>query len=313
MIKRIIKIGICFLLTAAFVMGMSLTAFAHSGRTDSRGGHNDTRNVSGLGSYHFHCGGYPAHLHISGYCPYRDVFPTQVSLSAEKTSLGIGETCSISASVSPSNACNTSVLWTSSDPDIVSIQDGKITALGFGTATISASTFNDKVGSIRITVKEKVADSIEINGTPEFTEEQSPAIDIGDTVTLSAIILPEDVDNPSITWSSSNPDVISIDNGEIKALKEGNSIITATTSNGKTDSIELSVQEVVAEKVEIQLPDVITVGDKVDLRVRFYPENSSYKGIEWKTGNKQIATVDADGKLQAKEVGVVSISAIQKD
>lgn len=52
MIKRIIKIGICFLLTAAFVMGMSLTAFAHSGRTDSRGGHNDTRNVSGLGSYH---------------------------------------------------------------------------------------------------------------------------------------------------------------------------------------------------------------------------------------------------------------------
>lgn len=294
-------------------MGMSLTAFAHSGRTDSRGGHNDTRNVSGLGSYHFHCGGYPAHLHISGYCPYRDVFPTQVSLSAEKTSLGIGETCSISASVSPSNACNTSVLWTSSDPDIVSIQDGKITALGFGTATISASTFNDKVGSIRITVKEKVADSIEINGTPEFTEEQSPAIDIGDTVTLSAIILPEDVDNPSITWSSSNPDVISIDNGEIKALKEGNSIITATTSNGKTDSIELSVQEVVAEKVEIQLPDVITVGDKVDLRVRFYPENTSYKGIEWKTGNKQIATVDADGKLQAKEVGVVSISAIQKD
>ena len=185
--------------------------------------------------------------------------------------------------------------------------------MGFGTATISASTFNDKVGSIRITVKEKVADSIEINGTPEFTEEQSPAIDIGDTVTLSAIILPEDVDNPSITWSSSNPDVISIDNGEIKALKEGNSIITATTSNGKTDSIELSVQEVVAEKVEIQLPDVITVGDKVDLRVRFYPENTSYKGIERKTGNRQIATVDADGKLQAKEVGVVSISAIQKD
>ena len=42
------------------------------------------------------------------------------------------------------------------------------------------------------------------------------AIDIGDTVTLSAIILPEDVDNPSITWSSSNPDVISIDNGKLK-------------------------------------------------------------------------------------------------
>ena len=45
------------------------TLFAHSGRTDSRGGHKDNKNKSGLGSYHYHCGGYPAHLHTNG-CPY---------------------------------------------------------------------------------------------------------------------------------------------------------------------------------------------------------------------------------------------------
>ena len=43
---------------------------AHSGRTDSSGGHHDYSNVSGLGSYHYHCGGYPAHLHPGGVCPY---------------------------------------------------------------------------------------------------------------------------------------------------------------------------------------------------------------------------------------------------
>lgn len=43
---------------------------AHSGRTDSRGGHKDNKNKSGLGSYHYHCGGYPAHLHPDGKCPY---------------------------------------------------------------------------------------------------------------------------------------------------------------------------------------------------------------------------------------------------
>lgn len=45
-------------------------AFAHSGRTDSNGGHKDNQNKSGLGSYHYHCGGYSAHLHPNGICPY---------------------------------------------------------------------------------------------------------------------------------------------------------------------------------------------------------------------------------------------------
>ena len=48
----------------------SFTSLAHPGRTDSSGGHKDNKNVSGLGSYHYHCGGHPAHLHKNGVCPY---------------------------------------------------------------------------------------------------------------------------------------------------------------------------------------------------------------------------------------------------
>lgn len=46
-----------------------ITAQAHSGRTDSQGGHHDNQNKSGLGSYHYHHG-YSAHLHPGGVCPY---------------------------------------------------------------------------------------------------------------------------------------------------------------------------------------------------------------------------------------------------
>ena len=49
---------------------LSMTAFAHSGRTDKHGGHRDKNNFSGLGSYHYHCGGHPAHLHTDSICPY---------------------------------------------------------------------------------------------------------------------------------------------------------------------------------------------------------------------------------------------------
>lgn len=48
----------------------AITVEAHSGRTDSSGGHKDNKNKSGLGSYHYHCGGHPAHLHKNGLCPY---------------------------------------------------------------------------------------------------------------------------------------------------------------------------------------------------------------------------------------------------
>lgn len=54
---------------------------AHSGRTDAYGGHHDYRNVSGLGSYHYHCGGHPAHLHPNGVCPYSSTATTHKTVT----------------------------------------------------------------------------------------------------------------------------------------------------------------------------------------------------------------------------------------
>ena len=62
--KVLLSLLLIICITCAF------TIFAHQGNTDGNGGHRDNNNVSGLGSYHYHCGGYPAHLHSNGYCPY---------------------------------------------------------------------------------------------------------------------------------------------------------------------------------------------------------------------------------------------------
>lgn len=61
----------------------TIVAEAHSGRTDASGGHRDNKNKSGLGSYHYHCGGHPAHLHENGVCPY----DTSSSVSAKNTAV----------------------------------------------------------------------------------------------------------------------------------------------------------------------------------------------------------------------------------
>ena len=63
-----------------------IEAEAHPGRTDANGGHRDNKNVSGLGSYHYHCGGHPAHLHENGACPYASYVEEAVpAVSPEET------------------------------------------------------------------------------------------------------------------------------------------------------------------------------------------------------------------------------------
>lgn len=77
--KRTVKIWLAAVMSGVLLAGgaamtgqapWGMEAQAHSGRTDASGGHRDNKNASGLGSYHYHCGGHPAHLHPNGVCPY---------------------------------------------------------------------------------------------------------------------------------------------------------------------------------------------------------------------------------------------------
>jgi hypothetical protein len=63
------KLKFIGLVLVVCILTTPLTAWGHSGRTDSSGGHKDNKNASGLGYYHYHHG-YPAHLHTNGVCPY---------------------------------------------------------------------------------------------------------------------------------------------------------------------------------------------------------------------------------------------------
>ena len=78
------------LLLAATITLTPVSSLAHGGKTDSSGGHKDNKNKSGLGSYHYHCGGSDAHLHNNGSCPYSSSSSStkkaSTSNSATKTS-----------------------------------------------------------------------------------------------------------------------------------------------------------------------------------------------------------------------------------
>lgn len=83
------KLSIYFMSSMLVLSSVPGTVEAHSGRTDSSGGHHDNKNKSGLGSYHYHCDGYPAHLHEGGVCPYSSSV-TSSSVVATATSVSGG-------------------------------------------------------------------------------------------------------------------------------------------------------------------------------------------------------------------------------
>lgn len=70
--KKIIAMSMGIMMAGSAICHVSvqtsIVAEAHSGRTDANGGHKDNKNKSGLGSYHYHCGGHPAHLHLVQHC-----------------------------------------------------------------------------------------------------------------------------------------------------------------------------------------------------------------------------------------------------
>lgn len=109
-------------ITPSAVSNPSFTVEAHSGRTDSNGGHHDNKNKSGLGSYHYHCGGYPAHLHENGVCPYTGSGNTAVSTtSAAAGSSDSSENITASSSGSSSTVSISGKSLTLSSGDSVAI------------------------------------------------------------------------------------------------------------------------------------------------------------------------------------------------
>ncbi len=309
------------------ILSMSLSAFAHSGRTDSSGGHKDNKNKSGLGGYHYHCGGYPAHLHSGGVCPYKSggssysstpktVYATSITAKNVPSTINAGDTATLEASVYPSNAEDNTISWESSNSDILTVSStGKLTAIGVGTATITAKTSRGTSKKFTITVDEVVAESISL-------ENNETEILLGETNTLNCKFNPDNTTNKTVEWTSSDETIISVSSdGEITANKLGSATITATHKE-LNNSIDIEVKPIDAKSIVIILPDDIekndegtpkvSKGSKIELKTEIEPENTTYKDIEWSVSDETIATIDENGVLTANATGTITIIAKAK-
>ena len=241
------------------------------------------------------------------------VMVTGITLNSTSATIYPGDDLQLTATVSPSNATNKAVTWRSSNTSVATVDaTGKVSAIAVGSATITATATDGsgKSASCSITVAPILATSVTLNRT-------SASVNPGETVQLVATVLPENATNKTVTWSSSNTTVATVDsNGKVTGKTTGSCTITCTTADGsgKTATCAITVNAILATSVTLnQTSASLYPGETVQLTATVLPSNATNKAVTWRSSNTAVATVDSNGKVTAKATGTATITVTTAD
>lgn len=238
---------------------------------------------------------------------------TKVSLDASELVLFKDETDKLSVTVAPGNATNRNVTWSSTDTEVVSVDEyGNIVAKNPGVAKIVCTSDDDKeVWAIcKVSVKQWVQ-GVNVN----YIDYELVA---GNSIQLNATITPKNATDQSVVWTSSDEKVATVsDTGMVTAVGYGNATITciAADQNIYSDTCEIIVYEQI-DRIALDISrTTLKMDDTLQLTATTSPELSHTKGVYWMTSDASIITVTQDGLLtvvsDASEI--VVISCIAKD
>ena len=226
-----------------------------------------------------------------------------VTISQSSAEIEIGKTIQLNATVSPSSATREDITWSSSKSSVASVSSsGLVTAVSEGTTTITASA-DGKKGECTVSVVKKGIDVSEIN-----LDKTELTLFEGDEETLSASVSPEDATDKTITWTSSDKSIATVESGKVKAVGKGTAKITASAS-GKTASCSIEVLRPVSginlNKTNLELPL-----EKTEiLTATIIPSDATLRvDITWSRSNSDVATVDG-GNVTAVSMGNATITA----
>ena len=177
-----------------------------------------------------------------------DVAVTEVKFTSTVTEVTVGKTITLKAEVLPADATNKTVTWTSSDATVATVKDGVVTGVKAGETKITASA-GGKNATVKVTVKVAATSGgetttiavTEVKITSTVTE-----VTAGETITLTAEVSPADATNPTVTWSSSDTAIATVDStGKVTGVAPGPATITAKAGE-KTAAVDVTVKAAVA-------------------------------------------------------------------
>ena len=223
--------------------------------------------------------------------------------------LKVGESEMLTAKVEPEDATDTRVNWSSDKTNVAIVNNGRVTAVAEGTATITAT-----VGGVKATCTVNVT-PVAVTGVTltdsegkRHSEDDPLELNVGATATLTATVSSADPDieptNQTVEWNSSDESVATVTNGTVKALKAGTTTITATSAENDNfkDTCEVHVivpvTGVTLDMTELAFKLTGAESDKKTetLTATVVPGNATDKTVTWTSSDENIVTVACPDK-----------------
>ena len=218
---------------------------------------------------------------------------TGVKLNKDSLTLGLDKSETLVATVSPSNATNPTITWSSNKPLIASVNNnGKVTGLKEGTVTITAMTSDgSKTATCIVTVK----DVVKVKGVT--LDESSIDLELDEKYTLEATVRPSDATNKDLTWTSNDKDVATVSSsGRVTAEGEGSCTITVKTKDGGyKDTCEVYVED--EGKINFRPTSMTLYLDRTDSKtvtVTIDGDDSDIVDVTWESEDDDIAYIDEE-------------------
>lgn len=229
-------------------------------------------------------------------------------LMTDKMYLRVGGSDTLNARVSPANATNTGVSYSSGNSGIATVDyNGIVRAVAPGTTYIyaTAEDKNHAQASCMVVVLEDT--KITLNKT-------NISLKVGATEYLSATVTPYEIYSKGITFASGNINVCSVsDNGLITGTGAGTTTVRVTASDGTSASCTVTVGAPVAS-IDLSYTSVsVSTGRTINIGATVNPSNATNKGLTWKSSDTNVATVDAFGNVTTWCSGYATITATAVD
>ena len=240
-------------------------------------------------------------------------------LAPTNRSLTVGQTDGLDATVSPANASNPAVVWSSSNSQVAAVNvHGLVTAVSPGLAIISVTTVDGNfTAQTVVEVAVLIVPSTDIVITPPSSTSSPLNLAIGASVTLSALVLPHNATDRSVVWSSLSPLVAQVSaTGVVTAISHGTASIEARTQDGAWETAKVYVTLPPNRVTGITTPPgvvALTTGATRTITATILPSNATIRLVRWASNNPFVATVNATGVITAVSPGVAAVSVTTLD
>ena len=242
------------------------------------------------------------------------IVPVQsVGLNNSTLALSEGEGAQLTAHFNPENATNQNVTWKSENTEIAKVNEkGEVVGQKEGTTNIIVTTEDGgKTAICAVTVK-KAVHKVEGVGLNQSTL----ALSEGEEAQLTAHFNPENATNKTVTWTSDNPKIVTVDGGKVTAVSAGTATITVTTEDGNhkaTCTVTVIPKTVQVSGIQVQGSASVYVGGSTKLTATVTPTNATNQKVTWSSNNESVATVGTDGTVTAVSAGTAIIKATAQD